>query len=145
MTTNAIFPLDRVVTTQPRRVTVCADVCAELADLDRRHASSVYGDGVMHGALSLVLLLGGVNAACVEYRPPPQGTLQTGRRAGDAPKQVWAVRAGRALTGHVELQDGKLYGAGVDRKVYAVDLDERRGPVVQPAIGHRGGRRARVG
>jgi outer membrane protein assembly factor BamB len=77
----------------------------------------------MRGAFSLVLLLGGVNAGCVGYRPPPQGTLQTGPVSGDAPKQVWAVRAGRGLTGRVELKDGQLYGAGVDRKVYAVDLE----------------------
>lgn len=77
----------------------------------------------MRGACSLVLLLGGVNAACVGYRPPPATTLQTGPVSGDAPKQVWAVRTGRRLTGRVELRDGRLYGAGVDRKVYAVDLE----------------------
>jgi outer membrane protein assembly factor BamB len=77
----------------------------------------------MRGAFSLVLLLGGVNAGCVGYRPPPQTTLQTGPVSGDAPKQVWAVRTGRRLTGRVELKDGQLYGAGVDRKVYAVDLE----------------------
>jgi outer membrane protein assembly factor BamB len=77
----------------------------------------------MRGAFSLVLLLGGVNAACVGYRPPPATTLQTGPVSGDAPTQVWAVRTGRRLTGRVELKDGQLYGAGVDRKVYAVDLE----------------------
>ncbi len=42
--------------------------------------------------------------------------------SGAAPTQVWAARAGRRLTGRVVLQDGVIYGAGVDRKVYAVDL-----------------------
>ena len=76
----------------------------------------------MRGAFSLVLLLGGVNAACVGYRPPPATPQQTGSVSGAAPTQVWAVRAGRRLTGRVELKDGQLYGAGVDRKVYAVDI-----------------------
>jgi outer membrane protein assembly factor BamB len=35
---------------------------------------------------------------------------------------VWAARAGRRLTGRVVVQDGNIYGAGVDRKVYALDL-----------------------
>jgi outer membrane protein assembly factor BamB len=38
------------------------------------------------------------------------------------PTQVWSARAGRRLTGSVTAMDGTLYGAGVDRKVYAVDL-----------------------
>ena len=57
------------------------------------------------------------------FKPPPQTTLQTGPVSGDAPTQVWAVRAGRRLTGRVVLKDGQLYGAGVDRKVYAVDME----------------------
>jgi outer membrane protein assembly factor BamB len=77
----------------------------------------------MRGAFSLVLLLGSVNAACIGYRPPPESSLQTGTQSGDAPTQVWAVRTGRRLTGRIELKDGQLYGAGVDRKVYAVDLE----------------------
>ena len=42
----------------------------------------------MRGAFGLVLLLGGVNAACVGYRPPPATTLQTEPVSGDAPTQV---------------------------------------------------------
>jgi len=77
----------------------------------------------MRGALSLVLLLGTVNAACTAYRPPPAAPLQGEAVSGAAPTQVWAARAGRRLTGPVSLEDGYLYGAGVDRKVYAVDLE----------------------
>jgi outer membrane protein assembly factor BamB len=77
----------------------------------------------MRGAFSLVLLLGSVNAACIGYRPPPEGSLQAGPQSGAAPTQVWAVRTGRRLTGRIELKEGQLYGAGVDRKVYAVDLE----------------------
>jgi outer membrane protein assembly factor BamB len=76
----------------------------------------------MRGALSLVLLLGSVNAACSGYRPPPAQPRQEDAVSGDAPTQVWATRAGRRLTGRVVVQDGIIYGAGVDRKVYAVDL-----------------------
>ena len=75
-----------------------------------------------HGALSLVLLLGSVNAACNAYRPPPAAEPSaTGSSA--APAQVWATRAGRRLTGALAVDQGTLYGAGVDRKVYAVDLE----------------------
>lgn len=77
----------------------------------------------MRGAFSLVLLLGSVNAACNGYRPPPAAALEGSVASGDGPTQVWAARAGRRLTGRVVLQDGQLYGAGVDRKVYAVDLE----------------------
>ena len=76
----------------------------------------------MRGAFSLVLLLGGVNAAC--RLPAPAGDDAPDRPvSGDAPTPVWTVRTGRRLTGRVELKDGQLYGAGVDRKVYAVDLE----------------------
>jgi outer membrane protein assembly factor BamB len=77
----------------------------------------------MRGALSLVLLLGSVNAACNAYRPPPEAPLRGDAVSGAAPTQVWAARAGRRLTGPVVLKDGYIYGAGVDRKVYAVDLE----------------------
>jgi outer membrane protein assembly factor BamB len=43
--------------------------------------------------------------------------------AGDAPTPVWTSRAGRRLTGSVEIQGTTLYGGGTDRKVYAVDLE----------------------
>jgi outer membrane protein assembly factor BamB len=72
------------------------------------------------GALSLALLLGSVNAACVNFRPPPAPIAAT--VAGDAPTPVWTARAGRRLSGQVETRDNILYGGGTDRKVYAVDL-----------------------
>jgi len=70
--------------------------------------------------LSLALLLGAVNAACVNPRPAPEPLSPA--VAGDAPAQVWTTRAGRRLTGRVAVNDGTIYGAGVDRKVYAIDL-----------------------
>ena len=75
-----------------------------------------------HGALSLVLLLGSVNAACV-HAPPPPVTPPTATGSANAPAQVWSSRAGRRFTGDITLDQGTLYGAGVDRKVYAVDLE----------------------
>ncbi len=66
------------------------------------------------------MLLGGVNAACMNYRPPPKPL--TPEASAGAPTQVWSTRAGRRFTGNIALLDGTLYGAGVDRKVYAVDL-----------------------
>jgi outer membrane protein assembly factor BamB len=42
--------------------------------------------------------------------------------AGDAPTPVWTAKAGRRFTDPVEIQDSTLYGGGVDRKVYAVNL-----------------------
>lgn len=72
------------------------------------------------GALSLALLLGSVNAACVNFRPPPPPIAAS--VAGDAPAPVWTARAGRKLTGQIATRDNMLYGGSTDRKVYAVDL-----------------------
>lgn len=76
--------------------------------------------GVRRGAFSLALLSGGVNAACVNLRPAP-APLSV-EAAGDAPTQVWAATAGRRFTGPAVIDDEIFYGAGVDRKVYAVEL-----------------------
>jgi outer membrane protein assembly factor BamB len=70
--------------------------------------------------LSLALLLGGVNAACVNFRPPPVPVAAS--VAGEAPTPVWTSRAGRRFTGQVQVEGNTLYGGSVDRKVYAVDL-----------------------
>ena len=72
------------------------------------------------GALSLALLVGGVNAGCVNLRPPP--VPLTANVAGDAPTPVWTTRPGRRLAGKVEVRGNTLYAGGLDRKVYAVDL-----------------------
>jgi outer membrane protein assembly factor BamB len=72
------------------------------------------------GALSLAVLLGSVNAACVNFRPAPAPIAASA--AGDAPTRVWTVRAGRKLAGSVEVTGNTLYGGGMDRKVHAVDL-----------------------
>jgi eukaryotic-like serine/threonine-protein kinase len=66
------------------------------------------------------VLVGGVNASCVNFRPPPRPVAAT--LAGDAPTAVWTARAGRRFTGPAELQDNTLYLASIDRKVYAVNL-----------------------
>jgi outer membrane protein assembly factor BamB len=76
--------------------------------------------GVRRGAFSLALMVGSVNAACVNLRPPPQPLSEAA--AVGSPQQVWTTRAGRRFTGGVAVEDDAFYGAGVDRKVYAVDL-----------------------
>jgi len=73
------------------------------------------------GAFSLALLGGVVNAGCVNMRPPP--ALLSPEVSGNAPSQVWTTTAGRRFTGRVVLDDETFYGAGVDRKVYAVELE----------------------
>ncbi|HZA98101.1 MAG TPA: PQQ-binding-like beta-propeller repeat protein [Gemmatimonadales bacterium] len=70
--------------------------------------------------MSLALLLVSVNAGCVNFRPPPKPVAAG--LAGDAPAQVWTVRAGNRFTGRVEIAGNTLYGGSIDRKVYAVDL-----------------------
>lgn len=72
------------------------------------------------GALSLAVLLGSVNAACVNFRPPP--TPIAAAAAGDAPTPVWSTRAGKRLTGPIGVGDNTLYVGGTDRKVYAINL-----------------------
>ena len=76
--------------------------------------------GLRQRALSVALLLGTVNAACVNFRPPP--VPLTASVAGSAPTPVWTARAGRRFTGQVQVEDNVLYGGSIDRKVYAVDL-----------------------
>jgi eukaryotic-like serine/threonine-protein kinase len=70
--------------------------------------------------LSLALLLGGVNAGCLNFRPPPVAVAASA--AGNAPTPVWTARAGRRFTTPVKVLENTLYGGSVDRKVYAVDL-----------------------
>ena len=76
--------------------------------------------GLRRGAFSLALLVGGVNAACVNLHPraaPLSADVSRG-----APSELWTTHAGRRFTGTVALDDQTFYGAGVDRKVYAVEL-----------------------
>jgi outer membrane protein assembly factor BamB len=73
------------------------------------------------GALSVALVMGSVNAACVNPRPAPRAIAP--EMSGAAPEQMWTSRVGRRLTGRVEIEDGTIYGAGADRKVYAVNLE----------------------
>ena len=70
--------------------------------------------------MSLPLLLGSVNAACVNFRPPPAPVAAS--LAGDAPTPVWTARAGRRFTEPVEIAGNTMYGGSIDRKVYAINL-----------------------
>lgn len=76
--------------------------------------------GLRRGAFSLALLVGVVNAACVNLHPAP-APLSAELSRG-APAQVWTIKPGRRFTGRVTLDDQTFYAAGVDRRVYAVEL-----------------------
>ena len=71
--------------------------------------------------MSLVLLLGGVNAACAPAPSAPAAVVPEPASAA-APAQVWRARAGRRFTGRLVVAGETIYGGGVDRKVYAVNL-----------------------
>ena len=76
--------------------------------------------GMSLGALSLALLLGTVNAGC---GPPPSSMPEpTAAPTPGGPMQVWRAKAGRRFTGRMVVAGETIYGGGVDRKVYAVDL-----------------------
>ncbi len=74
------------------------------------------------GAFSLAMVVGGVNAACVNFRPPPVPIAASA--AGQAPTRVWSAHAGRRFTPPVETEGNVLYGGSVDRKVYAVSMTD---------------------
>jgi outer membrane protein assembly factor BamB len=74
--------------------------------------------GLRRGAFSLALLLGSVNAACVNLRPPPMPIAAN--VAGQVPTTVWSRKAGRRFTAPVQMEDSMIYGGSIDRKVYAV-------------------------
>lgn len=78
--------------------------------------------GVKIGGWSLVLLLGSVNAACMNFRPPPRPIPDA--LAGDAPRELWSTQPTRRLVGQIAVEDGLLYGGGLDRKAHAVSLED---------------------
>src|SRR5690606_17929024 len=68
---------------------------------------------------SLAALCGLVNAACLQFRPPPAPvpeTLEGPYRA------AWTTSAGRGTSGSIVVAEGIAYLGGTDRTVYAVDL-----------------------
>ena len=76
--------------------------------------------GMSLGALSLPLLLGGVNAGC--GAPPSSMPSLAAEPVPGAPMQVWRAKAGRRFTGRIVIAGATVYGGSVDRKVYALDL-----------------------
>lgn len=72
------------------------------------------------GALSLALLLGGVNAGCAPAPSAPAALAP--EPSASALAQVWRSKAGRRLTGRVVVAGETIYAGSVDRRVYAVDL-----------------------
>lgn len=72
------------------------------------------------------MLLGAVNAACTNFRPPPPPVPAA--NAGNPPPELWQQDVGRGIFAPVARDDSTLYVAGSDRRVAAVDLadGERR-------------------
>jgi len=65
------------------------------------------------------VLCGLVNAACLQFRPPPPAVPE----ALEGPYHVaWTTSAGRGTSGEIVVADGSVYLGGTDRTVYAVDL-----------------------
>jgi outer membrane protein assembly factor BamB len=65
------------------------------------------------------VLSGLVNAACLQFRPPPAPVPE----ALEGPYHVaWSTSAGRGTSGAIAVADGVAYLGGTDRTVYAVDL-----------------------
>ncbi len=65
------------------------------------------------------MLCGLVNAACLQFRPPPGPVPEA--LAGPY-HAAWTTSAGRGTSGEIVVQDGTAYLGGTDRTVYAVDL-----------------------
>ena len=80
--------------------------------------------GLQLGMWSVVALGMTVNAGCINYRPAPAPVAA--ELAGDAPERVWRLQAGRGISAPVVTEGARAYAGGVDRKVYAIDLDSGR-------------------
>ena len=93
----------------------------------------------MHGALSLVLLLGGVNAAASDIGRPPQGTLADRSRCRATHRRRSGRRGPAArLTGRRRArQDGRSTAPGWTARSTRWTWRPASRPVVQPAIGPR--------
>ena len=72
------------------------------------------------GGLSLAVLLGLVNAACLNYRPRLQALPEGTETIPLA--QRWSATAGRGASGAVAIRDSTIFVGDADRRVYAIDL-----------------------
>lgn len=73
------------------------------------------------GAWSLAAALVTVNAACMNFRPDPADIPAA--VAGDAPAEAWNVDGGRGATPPILARGGRVYLAGADRQVRAIDIE----------------------
>ncbi|HEX6645099.1 MAG TPA: PQQ-binding-like beta-propeller repeat protein, partial [Gemmatimonadales bacterium] len=62
-----------------------------------------------------------VNAACINFRPDPESIPDA--HAALAPGEAWQVDGGRGTTAPMILREGRLYLAGADRQVRALDVE----------------------
>lgn len=68
------------------------------------------------------MALGAVNAGCAYNRPIPEEPLAVAGGPEAPLTERWLLRAGRGMSLPIVIQDGHLYGVGIDRRVVAVDL-----------------------
>lgn len=69
---------------------------------------------------SLAVACGLVNAACLQFRPPPVPVPEEMTGPYHA---TWTASAGRSASGSLVVVDGTLFLGGTDRTVYAVSAD----------------------
>ena len=61
-----------------------------------------------------------VNAACLQFRPPPTAVPEAMTGPYDT---VWTSHAGRSVSGGLVVDGNTVFLGGTDRTIYAVDLD----------------------
>lgn len=80
--------------------------------------------GVVWRAWSLVLVVGSVNAACINFRPDPPPVPP--ERAGAAPVEQWMVRSGRGISEPLVVAGRSVIVAAANRELAALSLDSGR-------------------
>ena len=81
----------------------------------------MFEKGVRVGGWSLAAALVSVNAACMNFRPDPAAIPV--EAAGSAPMESWTVDGGRGATAPMIAEGGRVYLAGADRQVRAIDIE----------------------
>jgi outer membrane protein assembly factor BamB len=69
-----------------------------------------------------VVALGAVNAGCAYNRPIPEEPLAVAGGPGAPLTERWLVRSGRGMYLPIVIDQGRLFGVGIDRRVVGIDL-----------------------
>lgn len=80
--------------------------------------------GLGAGAWSLAALVATVNAACINFHPPPPPIPPS--RAGDAPAEAWERGTARGVSAPMVVTGGRVILASANRHLMAVSLDSAR-------------------